>query len=359
MPLSVIRRKDTQTLYISGTICPAGSAARYRVRQRAGTDDQTLAQEEAAAIEREILRNHHHGNRPIERGFAAAVTSYCQAEPRAPQTVDLVGKLLRHLGNMPLRQITQDVMDEACRALLPESAKPGTKRRNVIVPLRAVLNFGARRGWNDAPHFELPREPEGRTAFLLPDQFEAIYAAATQRVRPLLRFLVCTGCRLGETLALDWSQVDLQAARVRLWGDQTKTGRRFVVDLPPAAVAALATLPGARTGRVFRSRYRDADGEPLPYRATADGGGGQIKTGLASACERAGVPAIGAHVFRHSFASWHWALHRDLIALKVAGRWASLALVERYAHLMPAGQEDAIRRSWGIGELVVVERARA
>lgn len=48
---------------------------------------------------------------------------------------------------------------------------------------------------------------------------------------------------------------------------------------------------------------------------------------------------------------------RDLLALKEAGGWGSVALVERYARLLPEGQEAAIRRVWGISDKQ--ERMRA
>jgi len=43
----------------------------------------------------------------------------------------------------------------------------------------------------------------------------------------------------------------------------------------------------------------------------------------------------------------HYAQHRDLLALKIEGGWSSVALVERYAHLLPVGQEEAIRQVLG------------
>jgi len=358
MPLRVAVRKDTGKLWITGTISPAGSKERFRVRQRAGTDDRSLAEEEAAAVERDILRNFHLGERPVERGFAAAVTSYLKAEARAPGTVALVQRLLRHFANTPLRRIDQEAVDKARDVMLRPDAAPGTVRRNLIVPLRAILLHAHRRRWCDAPEFELPSEPEGRTRFLLPEQFETLCGEAPERLRPLLRFLICTGCRVGETLALEWDQVDLQAGHARLWADQTKAGRSRLVTLPPAAVLALAGLPG-REGHVFRSRYKDGAGGFLPYRASDEGGGGQIGGAFGRAAQRAGAPWATPHVLRHSWASWHYSLHRDLLALKEAGGWSSAALVERYAHLVPAGQEGAIRRVWGTDGPVVVGEMRA
>jgi integrase len=65
--------------------------------------------------------------------------------------------------------------------------------------------------------------------------------------------------------------------------------------------------------------------------------------------KRAKLSGITPHDLRHSWASWHYALHRDLLALKIEGGWSSVALVERYAHLMPTGLEAEIRAFWHQG----------
>jgi integrase len=360
MPLRIIIRSDTGTLWIVGTVTPAGTKTGYRIRQRAGTDDEALAREEAAAIERQVIRNHHLGQRPIERGFAAAVTAYCQNGPRSRQTIAQLQRLLRHFGNIPLRAIDQDALDGARKVLLRPDAAPGTVRRNLIVPLRAALSYAHRRGWCDEPVFDVPAEPEGRTNFLMPDQVEVLLAAAGH-IRPLVTYLVCTGCRLGEALALEWPQVDLRAGRVNVWGDQSKGGRRRVVTLPPTGVVALGGLMH-REGHVFRR------GDGQPYRATGDGGGhiagpwgiAWRQAGLPGAWQswqrkdrprgetRRFVPSFGVHVLRHTWASWWYALAPDPFALRREGGWSSVTLVERYVHLMPTGHEDAIRRIWGI-----------
>ena len=356
MPLRVYRRPDTGTIYITGTVRPAGSATGYRVRQRAGSDNEAAAREEAAAIELQIIRDHHLGAKPAERGFAAAVTAYLAAEERSPGTEAFLEKALRHFGNAKLSAITQEALDDARTVLLRPGAAPSTVNRNIITPIRAVLSFAAFRGWCEPPKFKLLREPKGRTAFLLPEQFETLHQELPARLKPLATVLVCTGCRLGELLAAEWSQVDLGGAKLRVWADQAKTEKERVVRLTPPALAALASLPSGREGHVFRSRYRNPDnGELLPYRQTSEGGGGQIGMAFGRAAERAGVPWATPHILRHTFASWHWAIYHDLIALRDAGGWSSVELVERYAHLTPAGQEPAIRRVWGLGELVVVK----
>jgi integrase len=152
-------------------------------------------------------------------------------------------------------------------------------------------------------------------------------------------FLLGTGARMSEAIELVWRDVDLQGARVIFW--RTKTGKRRVAALPPRVVTELAEL-FPRDGRVFRR----ADGQPYADRRREEGG--HIKKAWKGAIRRAGLDTeLTPHDCRHTFASWHYALNRDLLALKVEGGWSSVTLVERYAHLLPAGHESAIRQFLG------------
>lgn len=340
MPLRIRRRRDTKALEIYGTVRPAGAKVGVRVRERAGSDDEATAREEAVAREREILRNFHLGERPDVRSFAEAYRSYLTHQPRSVRTIKTVSRLLHHFGTMRLDRIDQEAVDNARPILFGPEVSSATVVRSLIAPLRAILVHAARRGWCTMPVFDVPSSAQRRPAFLLPHEAEALIAAAAPHLAPLLRFLVCTGCRLGEALALDWRDVDLPGAKAILWEGETKSGRRRVVELVPAAVEALRGV-GHQTGRVFLTQKR------RPYRASEEGGG-QIKTAWRSACARAGLEGIGPHVLRHSWASWFYALHPDPLLLMKAGGWSGLALVERYAHLLPTGHEDAIRRVWGL-----------
>lgn len=351
MPLTIRRRKDTGALTITGTVTfPDGS--KLRVRARAQSDDPRLAQEEAATLEGRLLRNAWHGERRGARAFAEAVESYLKAEQRHPEQVRRLVRIVRALGDVPLSAVDQAAVDRVRdRALRPNPA-PATVRAQVITPIRSVLNHAHRRGWCDPPHFEIPRQVEGRTLYLVPAQAVQLIDAAAVHLKPLLIFLLGTGARLGEALSLDWRDVDLQGARVIFQPWLTKARRRRIAALPPAVVAALARLPH-RDGAVFRWNTNPThDGRvkrSLPYHRPKSGGG-QIKTAFAAAIERAGLdPALTPHALRHTWASWHYAVNRDLLALKVEGAWSTIALVERYAHLMPQGHEKAIRAFWGMG----------
>ena len=66
-------------------------------------------------------------------------------------------------------------------------------------------------------------------------------------------------------------------------------------------------------------------------------------------------PELTPHSCRHTWASWHYAPHKDLLLLKQDGGWSSVALVERYAHLLPAGQESPINEFLGLCDRGVTE----
>jgi len=334
MPLTVTRRKSSGALTITGTV------AGQRIRRRAQSDELTLAREEAAALEADLLRTEWHGERRGVRSFAEAALSYLEAAPRSEHTLSYVGRILRTLGDVRLGEVDQSAANRLRRVMLPVSASEATYLREVVTPLRAILRHAADQRWCDLPRIKTPRTPGGRTRYLLPDEAERLVEAAAPHLRPLLVFLVATGARMAEAVYLDWRDVDLVGARAIFWADRTKSGKRRNATLPPRVIAALANLPH-RDGRVFLSPRG-------PYADRRGAYGGQIKKGWYGALRRAGLDAeLTPHDLRHTWASWHYAVHHDLLALKVEGEWSSVTLVERYAHLLPKGHEAAIKRFLG------------
>ena len=316
MPLTVTRCASTSALTISGTV------AGQRIRRRASSDDLRLAREEAAALEVEILRTQWRGERRGARTFADAVTSYLEAAPRSESTKARVRRLLLVIGTITLGEIDQGTIARLKTAVPRPGASPAIVSRGIIVPLRAILRHAHRRGWCDAPTFEIPRGPDGRTRCLLPCEAERLIAVGAPHVRPLLVFLLSTGARMSEAIELDWRDLDLRGGRAIFW--RTKTGKRRIAMLPPRAVATLAALQ-YREGPVFRwETTRSPNGTKAPHIHTyADRRreeGGQIKTAWRGALRRGGVdPELTPHDLRHTWANWYYALHRDLLALKIEG----------------------------------------
>jgi integrase len=297
-----------------------------------------------------------------------------------------------------LSEMNQELIDKIRDKVLKPNPTPGSVRRGIIVPIRAIMLHACRRGWCERPFFEIPRQPGGRTHYLSPSEAKRLVAAAAPHLKPLLILMLCTGARVAEALELDWREVDLVGQRVTFW-TKGNPRRRRVVPLEPRVRLALAALPH-RVGPVFLwDRRRVKRPEPAALlemvaassrvavvgrygvsetavrkwlkeaerelacgrraRSYADTGreyGGQIKGAWKGAIRRAGLdPKLSPHSLRHTWASWHYAIHRDPMLLKVDGQWSSVILVERYAHLMPAGHEEEILAFWGRS---VLDRSR-
>ena len=263
---------------------------------------------------------------------------------------------MAHFGpRLTCDKIDQEAIDAAGKALCRASSKPITRHRQVISPASAILNFEAARGRCEPAKFVSPKARGKRTDWLTPAEAEAMVTAASAHFKPLLTFMLCTGGRLGEVLDLEWRHVNLQHSRAVFVGEKedgkrgTKSGDDRIVDLPPRAVAALANIKGERKGRVFRR----PDGDP--YRSTNDtkagASGGQIKRAFATALKNAKIGRrLTPHHCRHTWATWHYLVHRDPFRLRDDGGWHSSMMVERYAKLAPLSMRAEAMAFWGLAQ---------
>ncbi len=155
-----------------------------------------------------------------------------------------------------------------------------------------------------------------------------------------IRLLMLTGCRLREILRLQWDEVDLERAELRL--RDSKTGPRTVPLSPPAA-------------RVLADRPREPDSPwVIPGRfagrclATLDGPWSRVRA-------RAELEDVRLHDLRHSFASRALALGESLPVIgKLLGH-TEVQTTARYAHLAEESvMESAARIAASIGEDLLI-----
>jgi integrase len=317
MPIRLVRRPKSPYWIIRGTL------RGIRVEESTGTDNKKVAEEIRAKREADILAQSVYGRRATAT-FAEAALSYLEngGDKR------FLDKAIRHFGTTPLAKIDQDAIDVGARKVYPD-ASPATRDRQFYTPVSAVIKHAAKRSWCSHIVMERPDKPPGRVRWLTPEQAEGLIAACNEHLRPLVIFLLYTGARIGEALWLTWDDVDL--ARGHVTFPFTKNGEQRGVPLHPRARAVLANL-SHRDGEIFRR----PDGKPYePLRDNADdtSAGNRIKKAFAAACRRAGIKDFTPHCCRHTWATWHYAKNRDLLALQRLGGWKSLAMVTRYAHV--------------------------
>ena len=271
-----------------------------------------------------------------EMHFAVAVNAYLSSGKDGR----FLPRLLDRFAETPLGQIDNAAMARAANALYPGAA-PATIRRQLYVPVSAIINF---------VKDDKLRAPKGggqRTVFLTPEQAESLIRAATSQpspyLAPLMTFLLGQGCRMGETIRLDGTDVSL-SARYAVLRD-TKNSEDRTITLIPRVVAALSRLPTiGKPGPVFRR----VDGKPFKEKI---GRGGQVRNPFAYAVNAAGLDVkVTPHVLRHTWATWHYAVNKDPLSLKAEGGWKSNEY-QRYVKSAPSGLADAVRRfGWELGE---------
>lgn len=311
MPLKVIKRHGSPFWYLRGTVRGEIVDESTKVTDR--------GQAEALRIRREgeIFSRQIGGGRSVATFLEASVSYMENGGERR-----FLKPLMQHFGEKLLVEIGQIEVEACARKLYPELA-PASVNRLVFTPVSAILTHASRRKLCDKPAFERPAQPRGRVRWISPEEAGRLIAACGPHLAPLVTFMLFTGCRVGEGLALEWRDVDLTRAHAVFL--DTKNGDRRGTPLHPRTLAALIKLRH-REGKVFRR----PDGKPYEPK---DGEGGQIKTAFRGACRRAGISDFHPHDCRHTWATWHYAANRDIGALMELGGWKSPVMVMRYAHI--------------------------
>jgi integrase len=215
---------------------------------------------------------------------------------------------------------------------------------NHLTALRKLVNLAVEysdldrapkiRGFNIKPR--LITEDE----FLRFDETERFLRAAAPEWKAFLTTGLKTGLRVGELLALKWSDVDLATGQLvvrrTLWRNQEgppKGGRNRTV---PLSDVALATLKGHRH---LRGSYVfcDETGGRLSH--------SMVKDVVPDTCRRAGLgKRITTHGLRHSFASHLVMQGEPLKAVQELLGHESIEMTLRYSHLTPDVKREAVCR---------------
>jgi site-specific recombinase XerD len=150
------------------------------------------------------------------------------------------------------------------------------------------------------------------------------------RDRALLELLYAAGLRVGELVALDWSDIDLSGRTLRVLG---KGGKERMVPFGRPAAAALAAW--LKEWEARRERTTDADAEPVFLNARGTRlNDRSVRRVIDRAARAAGVPpGVHPHTLRHTFATHLLEGGADLRAIQELLGHSSLSTTQKYTHL--------------------------
>lgn len=210
---------------------------------------------------------------------------------------------------------------------------------NLLSVLRCSLNCAEE--WElipKLPRVKWLRVPPPQSNFLSVEESEHLLAGAENIF--WYAFILCalrTGMRIGEICALDWSDIN--------WERRTITVRRSVVegviDTPKNNRTRIIPLTDDLYGLFLRFKVNSGlifpgpDGNHMrksswPWKA------------LHRACKNAGLPRMGWHVLRHTFASQLTAQSVPLKATQMLLGHSTIQMTERYAHLAQSSLHSAV-----------------
>ena len=151
---------------------------------------------------------------------------------------------------VPVTQLTTDFASRFIRKRQKDGVGNAAINRS-LAALRRMLTIAKRaKKIHDVPFIEFMEEPSARKGFLERRDFEKLVKLLPTHLRLLVTFLYWCGCRIGETLQIEWSQVDLESRQIRLEPEQTKTDEGRIVPLSSELVSMLRKIE-PKKGRVF------------------------------------------------------------------------------------------------------------
>jgi integrase len=161
----------------------------------------------------------------------------------------------------------------------------------------------------NVPKFELLRG-KSRSGFLPPESFQALVNAIPVRFVPMLVLLYQSGVRVGEAEKIEWSAVDLEAAKITLLEGQTKNDESRILPLSDELVKLLSAVK-QRKGRVFPTKRA-------------------IQAAFPDACKAAGIEGLLIHDLRRSAVrNLRKAGVAEGVAMKISGH-KDRTVFERY-----------------------------
>lgn len=302
----------------------AGTINGKRIRESTGHTGKSDAQSWATRREFELDREAIYGTEAVFT-FGAAIAMYIDGGGEQRFLLPLLNEWERRL----MKDIHPGEVVDLANRLYP-NASGATKNRQVIAPVMAIFRFAAKRGKCSpliVERFEVKRIVKRRTASW--EWMEKFTATAKPKLVALTLFLATTAARIGDALALEWSDVDLDAGTALL--RDTKNGEDRMVTLLPLVREAMKGM-ARRTGekRVFVFYDRS-----------------DVLRQIRTACKKAGIDYIPTHgIGRRFFATEMNATGADAKTAATAGGWKTVRMYQEI-YAQPKDGQAAIESAFG------------
>lgn len=291
-----------------------------RVRRSTGTADKVAAQELHDRIKGESWRQSRLKETPARTWDEAALRWLEEKSHKASIDDDM--QQMQWLHPYLTGEKLPDISADLVRGILEEKKREtsASTANHYLALIRGILRRAHKWGWIEAvPAFEPYPVRNQRLRWLTQEEAQRLLQELPEHLADMAEFSLLTGLRQSNVTGLEWEQVDLSRRCAWIHPDQAKARKPIAVSLNDQAIEVLRRQVGKHPTVVFTYQ-----GRPVT----------QVNTkAWRKALQRAGIENFPWHGLRHTWASWHVQAGTPLLALQQMGGWASLDMVQRYAHL--------------------------
>lgn len=233
--------------------------------------------------------------------------------------------LMPHFGSKPIEAITSQDVSAYYNKRLDTEAAISTVNGEMAC-LKSLFSEAMSVGIvqiNPVRGIRLQNPNNVRDRLLSSEETGSLFAAASQFddfVRPLFHVLYHTGMRLGEALALQWSDIEVELGRVIIRQSKSGDGRKVPLRDVLAEEMVLWRPKAKGSQWVFPARYDNS--KPMQ----------SVRKGWLRLCEQAEVTNLRPHDLRHNFTSQLQAAGvSDSTIMAITGHKTHVML-HRYSH---------------------------
>ena len=186
--------------------------------------------------------------------------------------------------------------------------------------------------FKDNPFTKVSMEklPQPRVRYLIGEEFERLYQACNDRLKPIILIAVNTGMRQDNILSLTWQIVDLNRGVITL--EHTKNGERLGLPMNETVKRLLSEL----------NKVRHINCDYVFHKAGNRLSATTVQHSFQRTCKKAGIQDFRFHDLRHTFASWLVQKGVSLYEVQKLLGHKTLAMTMRYVHLAPDNLRTAI-----------------
>jgi integrase len=184
------------------------------------------------------------------------------------------------------------------------------------------------------PDVKLPAQVPNSHGFLTPDQIRTFVRAVSTTKYCIPALLALSSLRISEIEALRWEDVPKDLKLIRVAGavvlDENNNWVKKAANKTASSTRAVPVMIPELTEALKRERQKHGPVMTISQNS--------LRYGIKKICEDNGLPNVGIHGLRHSFASLAYHLQiPEMIAAEIGG-WSDTATMHRiYTHI---AQED-------------------